>query len=174
MNKAIKVLCCVFLSFYGVAGAAEFGGMTFGTGISVAFNGKTKSTTAELDPNGIVRVTEENSAVARIVLESHYLFTCDDATKDKDNWCYDNRLAASGHGPFVAFQPGDKEVIQAIGFGWMLAFRHTKAETKSWNIGLGVMVDPKVQVLGDGITANQALPGETQVRYKNTARYSWS
>jgi hypothetical protein len=41
----------------------------------------------------------------------------------------------------------------------------------SWNLGVGLRVDPKVRVLGDGIVADQPLPaGETQVRFKDDAQ----
>lgn len=196
MNKLVKMMFCFVLLFLCEVALAEdnatvtgsgsdkavsdvksdgqttFGGMTFGTGLSVAFNRGSSISNAEVI-NGLVRVTEETPAVARIVLETHYLFTC--ANGEKGNWCgKGSHLESSGHGPFLAIQPGQADLIQAIGMGWMLAFRHKEGDTKSWNIGLGYMVDPKVKVLGDGIVANQPLPaGETQVRFKITARYSW-
>jgi len=48
----------------------------------------------------------------------------------------------------------------------------TKAKVKdSFNIGIGVVVDPSAKVLGDGITENQPLlAGETQVRFKETSQ----
>lgn len=151
--------------------ANTFGGIKFGTGLAAGFRRSPIVTNAAV-VGGVVRVSEETTAVARLILESHYLFTCEDKSAGKV--CGDNLFKSSGHGPFVAIQPGQADIIQSIGIGWMLAFRHNDTDTSSWNIGLGVMVDPKVKTLGDGIVANQPLPvGETQVRFKTTARYSW-
>jgi hypothetical protein len=57
----------------------------------------------------------------------------------------------------------------------MIGFRHpnaaTSSSTSSWNFGIGLRVDPKAQVLGDGVVANQPLPaGETAIRYKTEPR----
>ena len=42
----------------------------------------------------------------------------------------------------------------------------------SFNIGIGVMMDPSVKILGDGISENQPLPlGETTVRTKETSQW---
>lgn len=152
--------------------STTFAGIKFGTGLSAAFRRHPIVSNAEVVA-GVVRVTEETSAVARVILESHYLFTCED--DDKGKFCgKGSPFKSSGHGPFVALQPGQNDLIQAIGMGWMVAFRNNPTETSSWNIGLGVMVDPKVKSLGDGIAANLPLPaGETQVRFKTSARYSW-
>ena len=44
----------------------------------------------------------------------------------------------------------------------------------SFNIGLGIMVNPNAQVLGDGIRKNEVLPaGETAVRLKTTTELGW-
>jgi hypothetical protein len=43
--------------------------------------------------------------------------------------------------------------------------------TSSWNFGIGLRVDPKSQVLGDGIIVNQPLPaGESTIRFKTEPR----
>ena len=44
----------------------------------------------------------------------------------------------------------------------------------SWNIGLGLRVDPRAKVLGDGIVANQPFPVTetgTEIRLKTSPRY---
>jgi len=48
-----------------------------------------------------------------------------------------------------------------------------KAKVKdSFNIGIGLMMDPSVKILGDGITENEPLPaGETTVRTKETSQW---
>jgi hypothetical protein len=44
----------------------------------------------------------------------------------------------------------------------------------SFNIGIGVMVNPNSQVLGDGIQKNQPLPtGETTVRLRKTTEMGY-
>ena len=59
-------------------GKQKFGGIDFGVGIS--FTGdmghRDRVSSASL-VNGVVRVTDENNGRARIMLESHYLFTPD-------------------------------------------------------------------------------------------------
>jgi hypothetical protein len=41
------------------------------------------------------------------------------------------------------------------------------ADNTNWNLGIGLRVDPKAQVLGDGFVANLPPPaGETMIRYK--------
>lgn len=58
--------------------------------------------------------------------------------------------------------------------GWMIGMRHPAAAlspTSSWNFGIGLRVDPKSQVLGDGIIVNQPLPaGESTIRLKTEPR----
>lgn len=129
--------------------------------------------------NGIVRVTEDNNALPRIMLETHYffkpsgkLFGLFDSVKNTD------QTKVWGHGPFVGIQPGSQNIIEAVAIGWMVGFRRPDPENgsltanSSFNLGIGFVVDPKVQVLGDGVTRNQALPvGETQVRFKDSAQY---
>jgi hypothetical protein len=56
----------------------------------------------------------------------------------------------------------------------MIGFRHpnasTSSATSSWNFGIGLRVDPKAQVLGDGLVANQPLPAMDSIRYKTEPR----
>ncbi len=48
----------------------------------------------------------------------------------------------------------------------MLGLRRPGEETASFNIGIGVLYDLNVRVLGEGVVANQPLPpGETEIRY---------
>jgi hypothetical protein len=57
--------------------------------------------------------------------------------------------------------------------GWSDEIASTPAATKSWNLGLGVLLESNVQRLGDGIHENQPLPdGETQVRYRKSGASS--
>ena len=131
-------------------------GFGFGLGLSftldIGDNDRVK--TAEL-VDGIVRVTDEENGIPRLVLEGHYFFGGDDF----------------GHGPFVAVQPGDDEIITSAALGYMIGFKR-KGSTDSWNLGLGIVADPNIQVLGDDIEENMPLPGnETAIRYKEKTQY---
>jgi len=60
----------------------------------------------------------------------------------------------------------------------MIGFHHPNAtsangssnNTQSWNFGIGLRIDPKSQVLGDGLVANQPLPANDSIRYKTEPR----
>jgi hypothetical protein len=55
----------------------------------------------------------------------------------------------------------------------MWGWRKSATATNSFNLGIGLVLDPKVQVLGDGIEANKPLPsGETAIRFKKEERLS--
>jgi hypothetical protein len=94
-----------------------------------------------------------------------------------------NNCTEWAHGPFVAIEvgggtsatPSANGPITGYAMGWMIGFRHpnsaSSSSTQSWNFGLGLRVDPKAQILGDGIVANGPLPaGETAIRYKTEPR----
>ncbi len=148
----------------------DFAGLNFGVGISLTHDigNNDRVSTAFLDENGIVRVSKNQNDIARVMLETHYFFEPASGGASflgmttSDKW---------GHGPFVALQPGTDEIIEAIGIGWMVGFRRSATSSESWNIGLGYVVDPSVQVLGDGIKENEILPtGESQIRFKDTSQ----
>jgi len=143
----------------------KFAGLDLGVGISVTFDfgGLERINSAEIVA-GIVRVTDEDDVRARIMLESHYFFTNDPGPFGvlAGDW---------GWGPFVAIQPGTDEIIEAAAVGLMVGFRQ-KGSDRSFNIGLGIAVDPNVQTLGDGIERDTPLPvGETAVRFREEAQY---
>ncbi len=159
----------------------RFAGFNFGVAIGVVGKAGKRDVieSAALDPNGIVRVENDGNTTANLILESHYFFTPDKPfmesifNADPKSW---------GHGPFVAIQPGTQNIIEAIGAGWMLGFKRSTILAKdlardrgdSFNIGLGVMINPNAQVLGDGIRKNEVLPaGETAVRLKTTTELGW-
>ena len=50
------------------------------------------------------------------------------------------------------------DVIDSLGIGVMVGMRRSPKSDNSLNIGLGLIVDPNSQLLGDGIVANQPLP----------------
>ena len=149
----------------------SFAGVNLGVGFSYTLDlGAHDRVKAAEVVDGVVRVTDVQNGVLRVLLEGHYFFNVQSTTVNgvtTKRWFGDDPNALIGHGPFVAIQSGEEEVIDAIGLGWMIGFRRSKDETRSWNLGVGVIIDPNQQVLGDGIIENEPLPGdETLVRFK--------
>jgi hypothetical protein len=155
--------------FADYAADPNLSGFGFGIGISLTIdtgeNDRIKS--AEVDANGIIRVSEEQNKIARFVLETHYFFTPKNSffkLVDGGQW---------GHGPFICIQPGDN-IIDAVGAGWMIGFKRKPTPSglgpEAFNLGVGVVVDPRVQVLGDGLNENEPLPPGDSIRYKNTSQ----
>ena len=147
----------------------DFAGINFGVGVSLTIDigDHDRVESAEL-VNGIVRINKENNDIPRIMLETHYMFLpqvdflgIDSIEPGKWGW-----------GPFVGIQNGSNEIIEAIGAGIMLGFIRNEETKDSFNIGVGMVVDPSVKILGDGIKENQYLPeGETEIRYKETSQW---
>jgi hypothetical protein len=145
---------------------SEFVGLKFGVGLSLTVDTGTQDRVESAEVvDGIVRVSKENDTTARIILESHYFFSSTTSPllgAAAGDW---------GVGPFVALQPGSDEIIEAIGLGVMVGFRRAGDGVESWNLGVGIMVDPNVRVLGDGLNENEPLPGaETTVRFKEKSQ----
>jgi hypothetical protein len=131
----------------GVAFAQDdIKGLGLGVGLSFTWDtvDRERISEAAIDANGIVRVNKKNNAIARIMLEGHYLFAKDSSRH--------------GWGPFVAVQPGSDSVINALGLGIMLAFRQSTDATRSFNLGFGYSVDPNSKVLGDEFKENEPAP----------------
>ena len=124
---------------------SEFAGLTFGVGLSYTFDtgDNLRVEEAIVDASGVVRINKRNDAVARVMLESHYFFT----TKGKN----------VGYGPFVSVQPGSDEIINALGAGFMFGLRR-QDETQSFNIGIGVAVDPVTKTLGREFVPGKPAP----------------
>lgn len=147
--------------------ANDLSGFKFGVALGVALDQGDEDPVEKAQVvNGIIRVDKDNETVARFMLETHFFFKTDLkflGEVDEKNW---------GHGPFVAFQPGsNNSLIDSVGIGWMIGFKRSDS-SNSWNFGVGVIVDPDAQILGDGLKANQPLPeGETNIRYKTTDQW---
>lgn len=143
---------------------AQFAGLDLGVGLSLTLDMGDRPRVEEAElVNGIVRVTDQNDTRARIMLESHYFFTPDSRflNVEPKDW---------GIGPFVAIQPGTDDIIQAGALGMMIGFRRP-GTSSSFNIGVGVVIDPDTQILGDGLVKDQPLPaGETEIRYKEESQ----
>jgi hypothetical protein len=155
----------------------NFAGFQFGVGLSLTLDsGLEDRITSASIVNGIVRVDNQDNAIARIMLETHYFFTPDGclfALKTSNTNCARLKGGEWGWGPFVAIQPGEGDIVDAIGAGFMLGFRR-EGRKDSFNIGIGAVVDPNARILGDGIEANQPLPvGETEIRFKEKEQWGW-
>jgi hypothetical protein len=121
------------------------------------------------------------------VLEAHYFlqdFTFGNNLKTRVRKCdpTDMFCVEVAHGPFVAIEVGGGKVaakadglVTAYVLGWMVGLRHPNfaatSPNSSWNLGVGLRIDPSAQVLGDGFVANQPLPpNETAIRFRNEPR----
>lgn len=139
----------------------QFLGLDFGLGLSLAVDLQGGVIDDASVVNGRVRVSREKRARPRVLLESHYFFAPRARSflgLDSDRW---------GYGPFVALQGSDEEVIEAFGLGWMFGLRPKDDSSNAFNLGIGLLFDPQVRVLGNGIRDNDPLPaGETEVRFR--------
>lgn len=86
-------------------------------------------------------------------------------------------------GPFVAIEvgggssatPAATGPITGYALGAMVGFHQPSPKgqtpnTRSWNFGVGLRIDPKAQLLGDGLTVNAPLPTGDSIRYKTEPR----
>lgn len=146
----------------------EFQGISFGVGIAgmIPFNSIGEDNRIEEavlagdESSRFVRVVRRHSTSARVILETHYFFTPGPAER-------------FGIGPFVALQPGTEKVINALGGGVLTGLRREN-RSQSFNVGAGVMVEPEVRDLGQGIMEDEPLPaGETEIRYQTVPTWSF-
>jgi hypothetical protein len=150
---------------------SDFLNSSFGWGVGAAHTlGKSRVDSASV-VNGIVRVDQTSTTRPIVALEAHHFFML-----GKWNPADDTRVWA--HGPFASVQASsDNSSVLSFGVGWMIGWsdeiQSTQVPTKSWNLGVGVLVEGGTQRLGDGIHANEPLPdGETQIRYKKSGSSS--
>jgi hypothetical protein len=171
------------------AGTTKFAGIGWGIGLAADFDiGGSRVSSASV-VNNIVRVTDSSNNVnVGFVLEAHYFFKAREfgSTKNCKAMGFVDAINCTdlATGPFVAIEIGggsnatpNSGPITGYALGWMVGVRHPDlalmTPNSSWNFGIGLRVDPKAQVLGDGIVANQPLPiGEsaTIVRTKTEPR----
>jgi hypothetical protein len=161
-------------------------GLGFGLGISVSADLSRQSHIREaVQVNNIVRIKDTEDVTVGFVLEAHYFFFQGHfgSIPLAPNLSWDRPW---GTGPFVAIEIGgggttSNNPVSAYALGWMVGFKeppYYNATSKkyeqsnlSWNLGLGLRVDPGARVLGDGLVANQPLPPMDQIRYKTSPRY---
>jgi hypothetical protein len=148
----------------------DFKGLKLGLGFAITQNiGDTRIETAEVIDEK-VRVTEERNTGVHAVGEIHRFTSKDTGTCTEDDA---SGCARWGHGPFFSLQTGNNDVIEAAGIGYMIGFRQNEDKAQSLNIGLGIVADPSVKVLGDDVKENQKPPGaEKTARLKKTSGWS--
>jgi hypothetical protein len=166
-----------------------WGGFGLGLGVSVSGDlGRQSHIVQATNVNGIVRIKDTQDVIVGFVLEAHYFFS------QGPLWAQQHSRPWNPHwgtGPFVAIEIGGGGApasaagpITAYGLGWMIGFRQPSSidangipsytSRLSWNLGIGLRVDPGAKVLGDGIVANQPVPPlETgnDIRLKTSPRY---
>ena len=147
-------------------------GLGFGVGVGAVFDvgGPDRVKSAYVDSQGIVRVQEEDSVRVGAILETHYLFGLDNKLFVKEP----NRTRVFYHGPQVSALLGEN-IIDGIGVGYIIALRRVNPESrnyalKSFNIGVGAMIQPDVQTLGDDLEENEPLPAGGQIRFKTSSK----
>ena len=138
-------------------------GWNWGAGVGASFGLEgDRISDAEIQ-NGVVRVKKDVTNTPRLVLEIHNFIGELEVGKRE-----------GGHGPFAAvnFGAADGNTLTAFGLGWMWGVKHAERDG-SFNIGLGLMLDQNVKVLGDGFTENAPPPPmETEVRFKEESQLS--
>lgn len=162
----------------------DFEALGFGGGFGGVFNfGSSRVNEAELVA-GIVRVKEDNDIQFGPILELHKFVwplkserlvqvgaewvLAETFTASCKGTGVEKKVALISMGPFVPIRLRE-DVVESFGAGLAFGFRKAEKDT-SLNLGLAVVFDPRVQVLGDGIKANQPLPsGETAIRYRTTS-----
>jgi len=140
----------------------SFLGANWGLGIGAVF-GTGGVDEAEV-VNGIVRVKKDSDDTVSVFSEIHRFFRLPGRTQKEK--MEDNEIRV-GYGPFVAIQSSDDDIIDAFSVGLMLGWRPRGESGTAFGIGIGLVLDPSVQVLGDGLIEGQPLPdGETEIRFK--------
>lgn len=151
----------------------QFLGIEFGLGLGFTHDLSKGDRVDEAEVlGGIVRVSKSSNTRPRVLLETHYFWQL--AFEQRQVEVRGGRVtikeADIGIGPFIAIQGSDEQVLEAFAIGGMIGFK--RSESASFNLGVGVALDPNVKTLGDGIAANQALPeGETAVRFREEGRW---
>lgn len=145
----------------------QFLGINWGMGVAVSMDldGGKRVKSARV-VNSLVRVEEEDDLKPRIFLETHNFLNRKvmGGSADKPT----NTLF--GHGPFAALQSSSDEVIEAFAIGYMWGFRQSPESQAALNFGIGINLDPSVQILGDGINEGKPLTEGDELRYKKESR----
>jgi len=144
-------------------------GWNWSVGPSITFGGKKEIQEAKVVKKGdksFLRVTDEASSQAGIMLETHYFFhPSGEGFNEKGNW---------GIGPFVAVQLDQEDGLDGVGHGLMTGWRYDDNKANSFNIGFGPFLDNEVQRLPRGFRDGEELPeGESSVDYRKVDDWKW-
>jgi hypothetical protein len=189
---AVVALCTGLLAQAAVAENpaipdTKLGGLNWGLGLAADFDIGGKRVNSATVVNNIVRATDtSNNVGVSFVLEAHYFLKAKEV--GQRTYCVSNGMfdwincSIVATGPFVAIEIGGGATsatgaggpITGYALGWMVGLQHPTAlpkSTSSWNLGIGLRIDPKSQVLGDGIVLNQPLPPGDSIRFKTEPRF---
>ncbi len=153
----------------------------WGAGFILNFDmGHRKPVKSAMVINGITRVDEEEDVKYGLGLEIHkFIWGKAHQRKTSATWW------AWALGPYFSILPGNNNIIDSIGAGFVFGFTRGLTIQKngstvpdknklSMNIGIGGYVDPGTQVLADGFEDGAAPPnGETSVRFKKVTQYGF-
>lgn len=144
----------------------EFAGRSFGLGVTFVRQFETHINEAVVS-NDRVRVTDERDERLLILAELHHFFLIDEGTCTETDA---TGCATWGHGPFLALQGAGDDALEGGGFGYMIGWRSRQDESQSFNVGLGLMYDPRVRRLAAGFRDGATLPtGETVVQFTDSS-----
>ena len=151
----------------------DFLGIRFGIAFGLSATVKADDRVEEAEVvDGVVRITKMANHRTRVMLETHYFWQwkAEEVPINVEGGSQIIKVADIGIGPFAAIQTSGDEVLEAIGMGLMVGFK--RDARSSFNVGGGILLDPTVKTLGDGIRPNEPLPpGETVIRFKEEPRW---
>ena len=189
---AAVALCGGLLAQVAVAadssasGTTQWGGLSWGIGLAADFDVSGKRVSNATVVNNIIRATDTSSNVGvSFVLEAHYFLKAREV--GQTTYCLSHGVfdwincSIVATGPFVAIEIGGGATsatgaggpVTGYALGWMVGLQHPTSlpkSTSSWNLGIGLRVDPRSQVLGDGLVVNQPLPAGDSIRLKTEPR----
>lgn len=146
---------------------AEFAGLSWGMGVSWTLDNKNNRVNKAEVIDSLVRITDEDNVKVRLLAELHYFFELPDKLK---KGLLSKYQTTCHWGPFVAIDTQDFKKLDGAGGGVMLGFRNEKA-SKSFNIGIGWMVDQNSKELGTGLEEGKPLPaGAENIWYKTRSQ----
>jgi type II secretory pathway pseudopilin PulG len=175
----------------------------FGIGIGAVFGGPGGGAVsdANIGADKKVHVTKQQQAEARIIFEYHMWLATENENsmliqavralcspcKDCLDDCFEgwhaptNGVIAGGLQVVVLTDPANT-AINGFGGGYIMGIRNADKRDKSWNIGIGAVLQNSYKQLGSGFADGQPAPaGATTVQYKDTsvirgyimASFSW-
>lgn len=141
----------------------DFLGLSWGIGVGISSTEDIVA--ANIDGDGIVRVSEKTSQKPRLILEMHYYGFC------RLQKCKDGVM---GIGPFTGVA-GSNNTLESIALGVMFGWRDSKSDqADAYSFGIGAVLDTKVRRLGSGYVEGQAAPAGGSMSVPLEGRSRWS